>query len=390
MTYRVCLLLLVCAHGVTLAQGPDVTLGGYLKDLVGIYEVPRDTGLWTPGNFQNTLQNRINIRYYPADGLNLSCGIRSLLIYQKNLNPNGIYTSALKETGDLQDLSLVLIDQRDVVLVSQIDRLYLDWVSGPFQAIVGRQRIAWGTNLIWNPTDVFNPYNVLDFDYQERPGVDAIRAQYYTGPTSRVEVGFAPGEFSHERTAVGLVSTNMWEYDFNVMGGAFHEGYVFGFSWAGQIADGGFRGEARYTGDQTTLDPMTKQPGRLSYLLVAISADYTFSSSLYIHTEILFNSDGVMENAGLWWPLAIARGWYSPARWSVYQEFSYDLTLLVRGSFFGLINPSDGSFILVPSASWSVATDWDLFFIALIPQGDDFTEWGPFGTSVFASVKWSF
>ncbi|MGB2959336.1 MAG: hypothetical protein WBD30_10655, partial [Bacteroidota bacterium] len=130
----------------TLAQGPDVTLGGYLKDLVGIYEVPRDTGLWTPGNFQNTLQNRINIRYYPADGLNLSCGIRSLLIYQKNLNPNGIYTSALKETGDLQDLSLVLIDQRDVVLVSQIDRLYLDWVSGPFQAIVGRQRIAWGTN----------------------------------------------------------------------------------------------------------------------------------------------------------------------------------------------------------------------------------------------------
>jgi len=232
----------MCAHGVTLAQGPDLTVGGYLKNLAGLYEVPRDTGLWIPGNFQNTLQNRINIRYYPTDNLTFSGGIRSLLIYQKNINPNGIYTGALKETGDLLDLTLVLVDEDDVVLVSQIDRLYLDWVSGPFQAIVGRQRIAWGTNLVWNPTDVFNPYNVLNFDYEERPGVDAIRAQYHTGPTSRVEVGFAPGEFSHERTAVGLASTNIWEYDFNVMGGAFHEGYVLGFSWAGQIADGGFRG----------------------------------------------------------------------------------------------------------------------------------------------------
>ena len=390
MTYRVCLILFVCVHGVTLAQGPDLTAGGYLKDLIGLYEVPRDTGVWTPGNFQNTLQNRINIRYYPADDLNFSCGIRTLLIYQKNLNPDGIYTDVLKETGDLLDLTLVLIDQRDVVLVSQIDRLYLDWVSGPFQAIIGRQRIAWGTNLVWNPTDVFNPYNVLDFDYEERPGVDAMRAQYYTGPTSRVEVGFAPGEFSHERTAIGLAGVNMWEYDFSVMGGAFHEGYVLGFSWAGQIADGGFRGEARYTGDQTVFDPMSQEPEKLSYLLAAISADYTFSSSLYIHTEVLFNSDGVTENAGLRWPLAISRGQYSPARWSVYQEFSYDLTPLVRGSFFGLINPSDGSYILVPSVSWSVATDWDLFFIALIPHGDDFSEWGGFGSSVFARVKWSF
>ena len=294
--------------GVAFAQGPDITVGGYFNNLAGLYEVPRDTGLWVPGSFQNTLQNRINIRYYPTDDLTLSCGVRSLLIYQKNLNPNGTYTRALKETGDLLDLTLVLVDQQDVVLVSQIDRLSLDWVSGPFQTIVGRQRIAWGTNLVWNPTDVFNPYDVLDFNYEERPGVDAIRAMYYTGPTSRVEVGIAPGEFSHERTAVGLVSVNVWEYDFNVMGGAFRGGYVVGCSWAGQIADGGFRGEARYTGEETVFDPVTRAPGKLSYLLAAVSADYTFSNSLYIHTEILFNREGVTENAALWWPLALSRG----------------------------------------------------------------------------------
>ena len=43
---------------------------------------------------------------------------------------------------------------------------------------IGRQRINWGTTTIWNPNDIFNAYNFLDFDYEERPGMDGGKFQY--------------------------------------------------------------------------------------------------------------------------------------------------------------------------------------------------------------------
>jgi hypothetical protein len=61
---------------------------------------------------------------------------------------------------------------------------YLDYTAGKWQFRVGRQRINWGVNLVWNPNDVFNSFSYFDFDYEERPGSDAVRVQYYTGTTS--------------------------------------------------------------------------------------------------------------------------------------------------------------------------------------------------------------
>ena len=36
-------------------------------------------------------------------------------------------------------------------------------------------------NLVWNPNDLFNAFSFVDFDYEERPGSDALRIQKYTG-----------------------------------------------------------------------------------------------------------------------------------------------------------------------------------------------------------------
>ena len=58
---------------------------------------------------------------------------------------------------------------------------------------IGRQRINWGVNLAWNPNDLFNAYSLIDFDYQERPGSDAIRFQYYMGDLSVLNLQYNPG-----------------------------------------------------------------------------------------------------------------------------------------------------------------------------------------------------
>jgi hypothetical protein len=125
-------------------------------------------------------------------------------------------------------------------------------------------------------------------------------------------------------------------------------------------------------------------------LTAALSGDYTFPNSLYFHTEVLYNGDGATEDAGLRWTLALARGELSPARWSIYQEVSGDMSPLLRGSLFGLFNPIDGSRIVVPSVSWSVGTNWDLLLIALLGGGNRLSEFGETGSSAFARVRWSF
>ncbi len=373
-----------------LAQCPDLTLQGYLKNLSGWTDQTSLPSGLEIGRLQNTLHNRLNARYYPSSAWTLACDFRSRLIIQEGFNRNGAFTSQIEGPAEIADLSAVLVDHDNAVLISQIDRLYIDWTTGPVQLTLGRQRIAWGTNLVWNPTDLFNPFSVLDFDYEERPGVDALRAQLFTGAASGIEVALAPGKTKRNRTMMGLVRLHHWDYDFNLMGGTFQDGYALAASWAGQILDGGFRGEARWTGNQLAADPVTGSDIRRSYLTAAISGDYTFANSLYLHTEVMYNGDGVTEAAGLRWVLALARGELSPARWSIYQEVSGDISPLLRGSLFGLFNPIDGSRIFVPSVSWSIATDWDLLLIALLGGGNPLSEFGETGSSVFARVKWSF
>ena len=80
----------------------------------------------------------------------------------------------------------------------------------------------------------------------------------------------------------------------------------------------------------------------------------------------------------------------SAARWSIYQEFSYDITPLIRGSLFGIFNPDDKSYVIVPFVTYSVATNWDLMIISQIFRGDTLTEFGEFGTSYYFRLKFSF
>jgi len=80
----------------------------------------------------------------------------------------------------------------------------------------------------------------------------------------------------------------------------------------------------------------------------------------------------------------------SAARWSIYQEFAYDVTPLIRGSLFGIFNPDDGSYVIVPSATYSLITNFDLLLIAQLFEGDPLTEFGEFGTSFYFRMKFSF
>jgi hypothetical protein len=158
---------------------------GYLKYLttVNFQKVNDD---WVTDNL---LHNRLEFRYYPSEKWKIDLEMRNRLFY-------GQFVTLYNTIGDLDygdyigqdngffDMSVNWATGNSYVLNTTVDRFFVDYTSGNWQIRAGRHRINWGQNLVWNPNDVFNAYSYFDFDYEERPGTDAVRVQYYTGFTS--------------------------------------------------------------------------------------------------------------------------------------------------------------------------------------------------------------
>ena len=123
---------------------------------------------------------------------------------------------------------------------------------------------------------------------------------------------------------------------------------------------------------------------------MVLSADYAFSNSFYVHTEALYNRSGLTQNAGLYQTQAQQLGLLTVSRWSLFQEFAYDLHPLVRLDVFALFNPNDRSYLIAPSVSWSALTNLDLYLIGFFSGGNALSEFGSFGRAAFCRLKWSF
>ncbi len=104
------------------------------------------------------------------------------------------------------------------VLNTMIDRAYVDFTAGSLQVRAGRQRINWSQALVWNPNDLFNTYSFFDFDYVERPGSDAVRVTYSTGPSSAAEAVVKLNS-ENEVTAAALYRFSILNTDFQFLAG---------------------------------------------------------------------------------------------------------------------------------------------------------------------------
>jgi len=381
------------------AQMSDLEIGGYAKDLLTYTDGPTEIEGFALdiGKWQNTVQVRLNASWYATNTLTITSQARHMFTYQNNMKTLRAFQDLVSTDSYYFDFKWNWLEKNDTYGFSEIDRLYVDWYMADLEVIAGRQRIAWGTCLVWNPTDLFNPFDILDFDYEERPGTDAVHVQYYTGPLSQFNLAITPGRESNDVIYAGRYTTNRWNYDFAFIAGRQRNSLRLGVNWAGQLADGGFRGEILYSDPDlsyTTINLQTLTWAQVHltepYLTAALSYDYTFPNSFYIHTEYLYNGLGTTEKAGLRRFDIIYTGELTPARQSVFQEFAYQLTPLLRADLFIIFNPNDLSWIAAPSLQYSLATNWEVYLLAFPSGGEQGTEYGGYPTQYFARLKFSF
>lgn len=338
------------------------------------------------------LNNRINLRWYPINKLQFEAGIRNNftfgnMIYQVNKAANNMYNELLKIDAGYVNLTKAWSEGPNGVFYTNVDRLFANVEMGKWNVRVGRQRINWGIGMVWQPNDIFNSFNYLNFNYPERPGSDAIRAQYYTGYTSSLDIAYKID--NQERSTYAMkYGFNYWNYDWQVMGGVMNqEYYVAGLGWSGDIKGAGFSGEASY------FSPMTSDTTLKETLLVSISVNYTFANSLYFTLSGLYNSKGTTDKAGRgFFSLVdnISALDYTLSKAQLFGQVSYPLTPLINVDISSIVNPFDGSFYLGPAVNFSLTENVSFYVIAQTFFGSGGTEYGDFGQMYFGQISWNF
>jgi len=345
------------------------------------------------------IHSRFNSKWYPTNAITAALELRFRAFYGESVEKFPNFKEFIQTPRGFVDLDVLLWESEKSIGYLEVDRLWLDWYTQDLQVTVGRQRVAWGTAWVWNPTDLFNPLDVLDFDYEERPATDAVRLQYYTGAVAKLDIAYKPAKNPENQILAGLWSINNWNYDFNLIAGMRFKRWLAGASWAGDILSAGFRGEVLVSQppNKPDINSIYVALGESSLssfndpmISVSLSGDYTFPNTFYIHTEILYNNNGKTANTFLFLNEAYKLGMLTAARWSLYQEFAYDITPLLRGTLFGIFNPDDKSFVVIPSFNYSFITNLDIYLIGMIFNGDQFTEFGEYGTTLYVRFKYSF
>ena len=360
---------------------PTTSLDGYFKMLPSIIAFTNSDNYYLDILFHN----RLNFSWFPNDKFTFKASLRNRLFLGDQIRSTSNF-SDLVDSGanDYFNLSSKLINSKGLLFHSYFDRFYGEYSSGQWEVRLGRQRINWGIATIWNPNDIFNAYAFTDFDYEERPGSDALRIKKYIGYSGSIELAFSPADTFNQSTAALLYKFNKYNYDFQLLSGVVNQDFVFGVGWAGNIKTAGFKTEMSY------FFPLIE--GRKAAYSAAINFDYALAFGLYFNVGVLYNSAGGLDQGfnDLFNVNLSARNLY-PYRWSTMFSAGSPLSPIMSASLTAVYSPvKSNALFLLPTYTISVATNWDLDFVMqILFEGDQGKYSSPL-QAYFVRTKWSF
>jgi len=357
-----------------------LSLGGYIKNLHEWSFVDKlEQSQWTA-----LLHNRLNFKYIPSDAVTIRIELRNRIFYGDGVSAIPGFSDIITTDNGWMDLSWNLVNEGHVLANTTIDRALLNYSKGNWDIAIGRQRVNWGVNLVWNPNDIFNTYNFLDFDYEERPGSDALRVQYFLGDFNKIELAAKKGRGKDDHIIATMYKFNKWSYDIQLITGIYEKDWIIGAGWAGNLKNAGFKGEVSYFipyGNTNVSDDV---------LSASASIDYGFKKGLYINGSLLYNSAaggfiGGFENLIL---SNVTAKNLMPFEYGGFLQLSKEFSPVFSASMSTIYSPTNQSTIVIPSFNYSLAPNWEFNF-----TGQSFFEFEAYkslGHSFFARLRWSF
>jgi len=368
----------------TVAQAQDSSslsikkteLNGYVKSLQTLSFSKDFHELLTT----NLLHNRINWKWTPGKYITITSSLRNRLIWGDEVKVTPHFAKQLRNNNEWANLSVNWIETEQMVLHTNVERLMMEYKHKRWTIQAGRQRINWSITTTWNPNDIFNTYNFLDFDYEERPGSDAVRTKYMITDFSKIEIAFTPGK-QKNITAVNYFF-NKNGYDIQLNAGYYQNRWTTGAGWAGNIKEAGFKGEIQF---------YTKNSSGNHHLNLCVESDYSFRNGWYLNGSYLYNSEGIKKQINRFDTLSFEISPYNlmPTSSNFLVTTSKAFTPLLSGRLSILYAPGTNLLIVLPALRYNLAGNLDADFI-----GQSFfaelKKFEPVNHRFYIRLKWNF
>lgn len=363
-------------------KNKKVTVGGYVKDLQSYYFINKPGSL-TSGNL---IHNRINFRWDITNNLYARIEARNRIFFGEQVKLTPGFGKIIDDDKGSVDLSYNLIEDTVIVLNAMLDRVLINWSKNKWEVTLGRQRINWGINLAWNPNDIFNAFNFFDFDYEERPGADALRIQYYSSSSTSLEVACKLSGNKNEQVAALMYKINAKRYDVQYFTGIYFKDLVAGAGWAGNIGKSGFKGEFSYFHPYENISDTT------SNVSFAVSLDRTFKKDYFAMVSYLYNrkeknqSNSIATLGGT----VLSAKQLMPFKHSFLFQLGKSINSLIQVNYNMIYSPEKNSIIVLPSISGSLSNNWDLALVTQCFFADVNNVYRFVGNNIFLRICFSY
>lgn len=361
---------------------PLIELNGYVKDVQSTNFSKEIDSIVSA----NLIHNRLNFKINITEKITSRLEIRNRIFYGEQIKMTPNFGNIINQYNGLFNLSHLWINEKTFVAHSVIDRALIQYSDEKWDLKLGRQRINWGINTIWNPNDIFNAYNFLDFDYEERPGNDAIRIQRNVSTNTCFEIAYKPGKNKDESIAAVLYKFNKWKFDFQFLSGIYQSDFVIGGGWAGNIKEAGFKGEMSY------FTPKNNTINTSKAFSFSLMADQTFKNDWYLSVSGLYNSNpsNLLNGNGTIYSSNLSAKLLFPFRYNFHLNMIKTISPITSFSFASIYSPEKNTLILLPSFSWNIATNFDLDLIAQSFFSKELNSYNNIGNSFYLRSRWSF
>ena len=343
-------ILFTAGSGLSQEKPKFLTINGYLSSM---QSVMFDS---LSGSFvnDNLIHNRLNFKGYVNENITFAAEFRNRLFTGDMARSGKSYSEMIGKDQGWVDLSWNILNEQSFFLNTTIDRLWVDFNYGKFQARAGRQRINWGQTLVWNPNDVFNAYSFFDFDYVERPGSDAIRLQYYPSFSSAIEFAIK-ADYEDHITGAALYRFNKWGYDIQFLAGYFNsEDIMVGAGWSGAFGAVSFRGEASW------FQPANFFSDATGTGIFTIGFDKVFKNNSMAQVQVMYSNNPLkMSSFNTLYLGEMSTKDLAFSRFSAFGQFSYPATPLLNLTISAMWFPDLKGYFAGPSLDYSIAENVD-------------------------------
>lgn len=308
----------------------------------------------------------------------------------------------------LFDLTSVITENSNSVLVQRLDRLYVGFTGKKTVIRVGRQAVSWGNGLIYTPMDFFNPFDPSAVDKEYKTGDDMLYGQYLVQNGDDLQAVWVVrrdvnGDVSNDVDSIAAKYHGFAggkEYD--LLLAQHYDDNVLAIGALSDLGGALWRGDITLTDTQT--DNILSLVTSLSYSWVGW--DHNISGV----AEYFYNGFG--QAGGDYSPEALAanpdlteriiRGeLFTLGRSYVALSAMIEMTPLWLLTPNAFINLSDGSLLAQLVTSHDLKQDLQILAALSLPVGPDGTEYGGIdsgipgkqlssGASIFAQLAWYF